>query len=77
MVAVSMDLWSVVFFAGKGGEEPSAAGTEFLKICMPKDAADAICTFRFYRSNLTHDIYRGSYAMEGRVFGLCGIPESW
>ena len=77
MVAVPMDVCLVVFLAVKDGEQLIAAVTRFLKTCSSKDTADAICTFRFYHPNLTHDICRDSDSVEGSVFGLCGMPETW
>ena len=72
-----MDLSLVVFMAVKDGAQLTAAVTRFLKTCSSKDTADTICTFRFYRPNLTHGICRDSDSVEGSVFGLCGMPETW
>ena len=77
MVAVTMDVCLVVFLAVRDREQLIAAVTRFLKTCSSKDTADAICTFRLYRPNLTHGICRDSDSVEGSVLGSCGMPETW
>ena len=77
VVAVSTNFCLVVFLAVKDGDKLNAAGPKFLKTCTSKDTADAICIFRFCRQNSMYYICRGSAAVEGRVFGLFGMPESW
>ena len=51
VVAVSTNFCLVDFLAVKDGEKLNAAGPKFLKTCTSKDAADAICIFRFCRPN--------------------------